>query len=395
MIQALYKKFAVVWFVLTVAGLTGIAVFNILIDPSGAYPGLHLKTFEPFRYLNDDLPHKAEMARRGDWETIILGSSRAKAGLPATHPVLTTNQTCNLGVDGARFAELARAFEFARAHNPVKRVILCVDLYVFSADSRWMGEFSESQFNPHLDRFSYYCKQLLGRASTDDSWSALRRKLRHDIPSPQSQRGFFHHDIGADVSQRDLFDRVLHFMWGAYKIQSVDPAQIELFRQFVRECRDANIDLQIAIMPVHALDLELLYAGGRWPEFERWKGDLVNVLAGENVEGKFNLWDFSGYAGPPSESIPPPNDTRTRMKFYFENSHCTPVVGGYILDAMFGGPQDIQVFDGEPFGVKLTRANLKEHLALILEDRQRYVRANPAEIEWVHRIVAESAKNPS
>ncbi len=388
----LCKRFVLRWFALSVTGLVGLAAFNVLIDPSGAYPNIDLKCFQPYRYLNHDRPHKAEMARRGDWEVIILGSSRSKAGLPATYPFFATNHTCNLSLDGARFVELARAFDFVRARNPVKHVILCLDLYMFSGDSRWMQDFSESRFNPNFNWFSYYCKQLLGRASTDDSWDTLRRKLKGEVPSPQSQLGFYSHNIGTGTSQWELFDRVLHFMWNAYKSQSVDPSQIELFRKLVRECRDGNIDLQIAIMPAHALDLELLYAGGRWPEMEKWKTDLVNVLAQEGVEGKFNLWDFSGYAGPPAEKVPPAGDTATRMKFYYENSHCTTVVGGYILDAMLGGPNAAKVLDGRPFGVELTRFNLTSHLEQTRQDREAYAAANAAEIQWVHRIVTEPAE---
>ncbi len=389
--QATFKRFVTLWLSLTLLGLAGLAAFNILVDPSGAYTKLHLAAFEPFRYLNHDRPHKAEMARRGDWEVIILGSSRPKAGLPATYPFFTTNRTCNLSMDGAKFVELQRAFDFARERNPIRHVILCVDLYMFSSDTRWMENFAEARFNPDFNRFTYYSKQLLGRASTDDSWEALRRELKHDLPAPQSQRGFYSHNIGVGNSQRELFDRVLRIMWASYKSQAVDPAQLELFRQVVRTCRDGNIDLQIAIMPTHALDLETLYAGGRWAEFEKWKGDLVTVLAQEGVEGKFNLWDFSGYSGPPTETVPPPGDTATRMKFYYENSHCTTIVGGYIMDALVDG----RAAPIGNFGVRLTRDNLREHLARILTDRENYVRQNAADIEWVHRIVAETGDKSS
>jgi hypothetical protein len=107
------------------------------------------------------------------------------------------------------------------------------------------------------------------------------------------------------------------------------------------------------------------------------------VLADEGEEGKFKLWDFTGYSGPPIEAVPPAGDTTTRMKFYFENSHCTPVVGGYMLDAMLGGTS--------VFGVELTRSNLDAHLARILTDRAEYARTNAADIEWVRRIASETS----
>jgi len=378
-----YKRFLRAFLLAALAGVGAVVALNVLVDPSGAYPGLHLKLFDPVRYLDLDRVTKAEMARRGDWQVIILGSSRAESGLPASHPFLTTNHACNLSFAATRFPELVAAFDYARRHNPLEHVILCLDLYMFAPGPGWIQDFSESRFNPNFNRFQYYCKQLLGRASADRSWAAVRRTLGRYQPVPQEARGFHNHSIGVGTSQRELFNRVLRILGAGYRLQTVDPTYLELFRQMVRTCRDQKIDLQVAIMPVHALDLELLYAGGRGAEFEKWKRDLVNVLAEEGVEGRFNLWDFTGYAGPPAEPIPPAGDVTNRMKFYFENSHCTTVLGGFMLDAMFGTPGTNQ------FGVKLDRSNFDAHLARIREDRAGYARTNAAEIQWVQRIISE------
>jgi hypothetical protein len=383
-----YKRFVQWWLLLTAVALAAIAALNVLVDPAGAFPRLHLKAFEPLRYLNHDRVHKSEMARRGDWQVIILGSSRAKAGLPATHPFLATNRTCNLSVDGARCPELAGIFDYAVAHNPLKHVILCLDLYMFSQGPRWILDFSESRFGPGFQPFEHYSKQLLGRASTDDSWHALRAKWRNDLPPPQDRCGFYRHSLHADTSQRELFGRILPITGGGYPRLKLDPANLALFRHIVRTCRDRGIDLQVAILPVHALEVEMIHASGRWPEFEEWKTDLVNVLAAEGVEGKFNFWDFTGFTGPSAEPVPPPGDSATRMKYYFENSHFTPVFGGMIIDAMFGPSTTNQI------GIALSRSNLQEHLARIREDRSTYVRTNSADIQWVGRIVADLTAKP-
>ena len=386
--QQPYKRFVKIWLLATVAALAGLAGFNVLVDPAGAYQGLHLHWFEPLRYLDHDRVHKAEMARRGDWQVIILGSSRSKAGLPAEHPFLATNRTCNLSVDGAKFTEMASIFDYTLQHNPVKHVIICVDLHMFSQGPRWLLDFSDSRFNPGFDRFIYYCKQLLGRDSTERAWETVRRQLQGRHPTAQESNGFYRHSLNADTCQRELFDRVLHLMAAGYRLRTFDPSYLELFRQMVRACRDRHIDLQVAIVPVHALDLELFYAIGRWPEFEQWKTGLADVLAQEGVEGKVGLWDFTGYAGPPAEAVPPAGDAASRMRFYFESSHFTPVLGGLMLDAMLGGSSTNQ------FGFKLDRSHLKTHLARILEDRIDYARTNAADIQWVKRIVTEVGAKP-
>ena len=377
-----FKRFVQCWLLLTAVGLAAVAGFNVLVDPAGAFPKMHLKAFELRRYLNHDRVHKAEMARRGDWQVIILGSSRAKAGLPVTHPFLATNQTCNLSVDAARFPELAGIFDYAAAHNPLKHVILCLDLYMFGQGPGWILDFPESRFGPGFQPFDYYCKLLLGRASTGDSWDTLRKQWKHELPPAQDRNGFYRHSLHADTCQRELFGRILPITGGGYPRLKLDAANVELFRHIVRVCRDRGIDLQVAILPPHALEIEMIHASGCWPAFEQWKGDLVNVLAEEGVEGRFNLWDFTGYSGPSAEPVPPAGDAATRMKYYFENSHFTPLLGGMILDAMFGPPGTNQV------GVALQRSNLQEHLARIREDRVGYARTNSADIEWVARIVA-------
>ena len=380
-----YKRFIVWWLAATLVAVAGMVVINVLVDPAGAYPALHLRSFEPLRYLDLDRVTKAEMASRGDWQIIILGSSRAESGLPASHPFLVTNRTCNLSFAATRFPELAAAFDFAAAHNKLQHVILCLDLYMFAPGTPWIENFADSRFNPHLKLFAYYCKQLLGRAYTDLTWQTIRRRIRGYRPAPQETRGFHSHNLSPTTSQRELFSRVLHILGAGYRVQTVDPADLELFRHIVRVCRDQRIDLQVLIMPVHALDLELLYASGRWGEFEKWKTDLVKVLAEEHVEAKFGLWDFTDYAGPPAEPVPPEGDTKSRMKYYFENSHCTPVLGGMMLDTIFGG----QGTNG--FGARLDEANLKAHLAQVLEHRATYARTNAADIQWIQRIINEAS----
>ena len=378
------QRFVKIWFALSITSLVVIAALNVLVDPAGAYPAVHLKLFDSVRYLDLDRITKAEMARRGDWDIIILGSSRSESGMPAAHPFLTINRTCNLSLAAARFPELVAAFDFAREHNHLKHVLLCVDLYMFAQGEPWIEGFPDSRFNPRLAMFPYYCKQLIGRAATDRTWETIRRKLRGYHPVPQESLGFHNHSLSPNTSQRELFDRVMRILGPGYQMQTVDPAYLELFRHIVKACRDDNIDLQVVIMPVHSLDLELVYDGGHWGELEKWKRDLASVVAQEGVEGKFNVWDFTGYSGPPAEAVPPVGDKTSRMKYYFESSHCTPMLGALMVDEMFASPGTNHI------GTKLTPANVDSHLARILADRAVYAHTNAPDIQWVAGIMTNA-----
>jgi len=379
------RKFVLLLLALALISIGMVGGFNLLVDWRGGYPALHLDAFEPLRYLDHDRVAKAEMARLGDWQTVILGSSRAKAGLPARHPFLATNPTCNLSVDAARIGELAAMFEYARRHNRLEHVLLCLDFYMFSQGPQWVLDFPESRFNPNVNLFQYHCKALFSEGALKQNRETVKRWLKKYQPSPQNRNGFFETSLPPGDSQRAVFDRTLRLMGEGYSTQVWDETTLECLRRIVRGCREDGIDLQIAILPVHALDLELLYGMGRWSEFESWKRSMLKVLAEEGVEEKFGLWDFTGYAGPAGEPVPPPGDTTTRMTYYFENSHLTPVLGASVLDAIYGNP-------GAGFGAPLTPQSIERHLAAIRAERAAYAQTHAAEVAWVQSILDQVAR---
>jgi hypothetical protein len=104
-----------------------------------------------------------------------------------------------------------------------------------------------------------------------------------------------------------------------------------------RRAAKENIQLTLAINPVHALDLELLRTAGGWERLEDWKRQVVKLIAEESLEDRVAFWDFTDYSQPTTEEVPLSGDTTTRMKLYFENSHYTPAMGALMLDRMFRG----------------------------------------------------------
>jgi len=385
--ETTHKRYAQIWLSLTLLALLAIATFNVLVDPIGAYTWGNLSWFEPYRYVNLDRMSRAEMAARGNWETVILGSSRAKNGLPATHPFFAQHPTCNPSLDGARIPELEAVLDFTRRRNPLKHVFLCLDFFMFGKGSDSLLNFDETLFGSNVDYLRYYCDGLLGLPAIKASRDLVRDKLAGKPVDPQFRLGFSHHQLEEGTVQRERIDRVLRIAAPGYLFQKTDPAYYEGFRRIIRECRDHQIQLDVAIMPVHALDLELLYSAGLWPEFEQWKQKLLEVLAEEGVEQGFSLWDFTGYRGPSIEPVPPLDSPSARMKYFLESSHCTDVTGWLMLDAMIEGKTQ------PDFGVQMTAENLQAHLARIREDRELYVQANPEELLWIQRIVEEARQS--
>jgi hypothetical protein len=373
------KRFCQISIGLTIVGLAVVGAINLVVDPFGAYPNADSKKFERFRATIATRVARAELARTGKWDMAILGTSRPQTGLPAGHPAFKTNHVCNLSVTGPRMEEIAAIFEYARAHNHLRRVLLCLDLTLSRPGGDGETDFSESRFNPRLSLFQYHCKNLFGSDARDYSWTFARREFASDFPSDAERDGFQVRTLAAGLEQRALFERVLRSLAHTYAANRIPAEEWAALRRVLRACHQNNIELTLAINPVHALDLELLRAAGGWDRFEQWKRDLVKLVAEESPEGRVILWDFAGYWPPATEQVPPAKDCNTRMRFYFENSHYTTALGALMLDRMYGLATD-------DFGERISTANIDAHLAIIRQQRDSYVKACAVDVEWTQNI---------
>jgi hypothetical protein len=152
------------------------------------------------------------------------------------------------------------------------------------------------------------------------------------------------------------------------KMQTDDQAYNELI-MLLELCKSKGIDVHLFINPAHAsLDGEGIRAVGKWTMFENWKRRLTSISASYAVD----LWDFSGYNSITTERVSTP------MNYYWDSSHYTELVGGYMMSRMFEphnykGPRD--------FGFQLTSKNIEGHLKSIRDDRERYAQANRSYID--------------
>jgi hypothetical protein len=366
---------------LTLCGAVLVALFNLLVDPLNSYPKFHLKAFDGLRGRQTGRIARAELARRGEWEMAIFGTSRPKAGMPADHPAFATNRVCNIAVDAARMSEVAKMFDYTRRHNALRRVLLCLDFAMFRASTFYRFDFDDSRFNPNLSLFEFHCKNLLGADAFSRSFGLTTDLIQKDFPPEGSRDGFHVRSLRPGTSQRVLFDKSLRALAYGYASQKIATNEMQGLHDVLAACHEHHIRLTLAINPVHGLDLELLVAGDNWSRFEQWKRDVVAMVAREDPEAV--LWDFTGYWKPTAEEVPAPGDTTTRMKFYFENSHYTPAMGAFILDRMFLGATN-------DFGVILTTTNLEAHLGKIRSQREQWANSHGIDVQWVQRISTQA-----
>jgi len=350
------------------------------VDPLGAYPAWHLNTFERQRDGMFSRMARGEQARLGDSDMVIFGTSRPKAGLPSSHPAYGTNRVRNLAVDAACMTEVAAMLDYCLAHNPIRRVLLCLDFALFRDRTFNQFGFGDTRFNPELPLFDYQCKNLLGAGATEHSYRFIVDRLRGKLPPAAERRGFYVHQIKASTTHRALFERVMRSLAYGDAAVRVGTNQMQALWHVLAVCRERRIELTLAINPVHAMDMELLQVGQNWDRFEQWKRDLVKIVAEESPDGRTPVWDFSGYNGLTTEQIPPAGD-HTRMKYYYESSHFTPLTGGLMLDRMFGRATN-------DFGTRITVANIEAHLEETRAQRELFVARYAADVEWAHGVAS-------
>jgi hypothetical protein len=383
------RRYVLVFFALVLAGLAGVMVFNVLADPNGAYPRWSLSALAPYRQQLLTRSAKAEMLLRNRCDILLLGSSRVQVGLPVNAKIYGTEQVYNLGLSGTTLPELAAVLEFALRHQRPKRVLLGTDFFMFSDTRKATAGFESSRFDPQLGMFDYHFKNLLGAHALDDSYRLTRQWLRHEQPLGV-QRGFLPKSLRASASQRETFARCIRRFiiepetYGAYHYSE---ERLGLVRQMIRQCRQAQVELFIFVPPVHALELETIRVAGLWSTFEQWKKDIVRIVAEENAVDAVPFWDFTGFAGPLIEPVPPAGDRQTRMRWYLENSHFTPALGERVLNRMLAGADEKS--ESAVFGTRLTPATVDQHLTRLGQEREAFAKSQAHEVAWVEQLARD------
>jgi hypothetical protein len=374
------------------AGVAGVVAFNLLVDPFGAYPPAASRKLEPYRSGVVTREAKAELAARGHFDTLLIGSSRIRMGLPTDHPAYGSTNVCNLGLDGTTLDEIAGVLDFALKKNSVRRVILGADFHLFSQTRGREPTYEVSRFNPALDLAEYHGRNLLGARALGESWPLFKDWIR-DRPPLIGDRGWVPKYLPERASQREAFAKRLRATMAALATEGSfirNEDCFATFRRMVRRCRQGGVELIVIVPPMHALQLEVVHATGKWSNYEVWKREVMQVLAEEGATDSVPFWDFQGFAGAVTEPVPSEGDRQTRMKYYLEASHFTRALGAKVLERVLQ-PATNEVGKTN-FGVRITPSNLETHLLRIRVDRDDYARQNPAEIAWV-KSIADAAKN--
>lgn len=401
-------KFLRSYFLTLILLLVGGIVLNLVIDPFGVFRIIEIKGINNVKTGQGDHVRmgKAGAVRVFKPQAVILGNSRAEYGINPEHPGWETEPVYNLAISGSNIYEILRYFQHAHGIRPVKQALFMLDLNQFNAYWENAGDFTESRLSINIDgqpNNYYYLSDLVSTTlstkalsqSINTIWRSAARKSTTYLANGQRD---WHDDLlfrtamqqhGSyanlfSVEEQSLFstrrkNRVPPYVESFFN-QKSRMNVFDSFRRLVQISIRDNVDLRLAIGPSHARYFESYRLMGNWFLWEEWKRTLVRIVEEEAAKARvksFPLWDFSGFNPLTMELVPPPNDKKTHMKWYFESSHYTTDLGDLVQDRVFDHKEPGRIVP-DYFGVLITSRNIEGHLKNIREGNQHFRELQPS-----------------
>lgn len=241
--------------------------------------------------------------------TLLIGSSVSYRGLdPADLAESVPRPAYNAGLSSLMAEEFPAMAALARDVGNVRRVVLGLDYYMFTrfppppalspalaTPGGRLEALLELTFNSDAP------EHLLGRRSRTEpgSWRADGFKTTPDFDAALTRKVAAAQEIGA---------------------MAYEPGRLGALAEALRRLRGRELSLYLS--PVSRPQLALLAAGGRLPEFERWRADVAALAAAWGVP----LLDLA--TEHPFDDFDPEKGS---SRFWIDNVHFKPEVGRWVL----------------------------------------------------------------
>lgn len=341
---------------------------------------------------------KAAQTRHLRPRALILGSSRAETGLDPAHPGWTSRPVYNLGLSNASIYEVRRYFEHTCALADVRQAVLLLDFTSFLAGGTVTPDFREERLAIRPDGSPGASGVWYDLPSGLLTWSALSGSLATFWGREGEKR--YLPDGSRDTASED--SRVLSKggavkAFAAYETKvlgsPVDPGvrigdtELGHLKAILRLARAKNIDLRLALPPMHVRYLAILDLQGRWDLYQDWKRSLVKLVteeAGENPT--FMFLDF----GVCTEQTTDPVPAVGLAHYYYEASHFNKLLGNQLLDILLARRQETIGAPSGSFGHLLQPSTLDTHLKAVDQAFRNYQATHTSEMARLKSLRAQS-----
>ena len=351
---------------------------QIIVDPYGIFKVIHIDNINDKTYLNKSKGRieNSLHLKIHDYETIIMGTSRAQVGIDRSNINFEKTNVFNASLSGTYFQEISKVLpSILKQQKEMKHLIYGIDFYTFIYTNGKYKRFDESLFNNKNYVLPTLIKKLLSWDSVTDMIESIQLNIKHS-----KQKYWTYGQIHTEMIKRDhkrLFDNTVSEYFKTYSYYKESPYILDLFEKTMKEYAKQGIDISLFISPIHAHQMVIIESSGLLPSYYKWMKNITLIIHKINKEYQSNirLFNFSGFNSITTEIIP--SDAQIQMQYYNESSHYKSATGDLILNKIYNnsGLTD--------FGILLTPENIDKHILLIEKDRKKYYNTFPNEINEI------------
>jgi hypothetical protein len=373
-----------------------LAAFNALVDPHLYFDSPRIGGFNRWKTLFFWAQFDIKAARVEGYgaSALILGTSTAGGTLDPAHPVFAGQRVFNSAIAGASPGVQHAVLRHALRSNPVRTLVVGVDLFAYNAYRH--DAYLEAQANDLEPdgaagrRWLRWRRQLENQLGRLFSWGAVRDALRTVTTQDPQQHadirgdGFWQTPYNPAIPITEYFARSeRHYLergWfsGPRHRFTLGAARLEELQSLLDTACANDIQVNLAIMPVHARLLEAMSSSGLAPELDALRRRLVQRA--EAAPCTVRVWDFSGYHGLSMSAV-------EGNPWFADAIHPTVATGNLMLERMLASPAAGVPAD---FGRLLEPATLEEAIAGASARQEQYRQLFPADVAAVRQTVADT-----
>lgn len=388
-----------IYLVLAITLSTTVDPWRIIGAPWG------IKRLDDFREISENIRlGKAALANRGDWQAVILGSSRMEIALDATHRAFTGQRAVNLAMSAANLYETIAVGNYALDHNPgIQTIIIGVDAGDLhsEADSRRFTNFNETPLAGDHDRIEHAITWLIGGQAFADSISTVRDYFGH-IPPKRDALGRMHkpnHLANLRQYVELNFSRGFETqadLWTTRQ-QTLCQAKADLLTKFLARARSRGIELHVVIPAQHAL--RAVHPTQNHPSMicdEHGLLVLTEICRTANeIPAKtqpIHLWNFLSFNDFTTVSMPALDAPSQQMPGWFDLGHVSKQAGDLMLDHMF----EVRLNSQESLNIDnpdLLTCNWNIYKSNWLDAHRKYCITHSQDVAWWRSLAVKSLTN--
>lgn len=334
------------WFFgLGAVGLALTAAANILVNPWRVLPkATEIEALDPYREIDAEIRTcKAGLALHGDWDTLIIGSSRPSSGIDPEGPAFRSLKAVNLGMNGGDLFETRAMLDHALRSRSPKTAVLFIDAGDLTRPGKIQIE-SDFEFSPlsKSDPLERSMRYLFSQRSFDAAVVALSAAAKQK-PTHYTRFGM-QRKQPPHLNYFDTMEKY-YLPWAELLTAAqkrnlgIQQDKIAVIREMLETCARRDVRALLAIPPNHLTLTQAMEEGGAPdPWFLAERRALAGLVAAVNATRSgppCEFWDFNIPSPATTEPFPPRDQPRAMLN-WLDPIHFTPVAGDRYAALLLG-----------------------------------------------------------